>query len=143
MRYLIPLAMRSHAGAGERGNTPRRSTYPACRAVIAARQLDASKDEAMTLAIQQAYYLQARNPSDNATLIELAGEVGLDRMAFKAALEHPQTHQALLSEIGQATRMGARSFPSLVLHDGHSLWPVAVDYLSADTMLETIGMLLE
>jgi putative protein-disulfide isomerase len=123
--------------------SPRRSTYPACRAVIAARQLDAGKDEAMTLAIQQAYYLQARNPSDNTTLIELAGEIGLDRTAFKACLERPETHLALLSEIEQATRMGARSFPSLVLWDGQSYWPVAVDYQSADTMLESIAMVLD
>lgn len=124
-------------------NTPRRSTYPACRAVIAVRQLDAGKDEAMTLAIQQAYYLQARNPSDDATLVELAGEIGLDRAAFKAILESPLTHQALLAEIEQTARMGARSFPSLVLRDGQGYWPVAVDYQSADTMLESIAMVLD
>ena len=55
-----------------RDNTPRRSTYPACRAVIAAREL-ADKADQMTHAIQQAYYLQARNPSDQETLVDTSG----------------------------------------------------------------------
>jgi len=124
-------------------NTPRRSTYPACRAVIAARTLDSIKDEAMTFAIQQAYYLQARNPSEDATLIALAGEIGLDREMFRQALENPSTQHQLASEIEQTTRMGARSFPSLVLQDGESLWPVAVDYTSADPILESLRLILD
>ena len=53
---------------------PRRSTWPACRAVIAAREQGAENDERMTRAIQEAYYLRARNPSDEAVLVTLAGE---------------------------------------------------------------------
>ena len=49
---------------------PRRSTYPACRAVLAARRQ--GRDEDMNKAIQAAYYQQARNPSDDSTLLELA-----------------------------------------------------------------------
>jgi len=124
-------------------NTPRRSTYPACRAVIAARSLDSAKDETMTLAIQQAYYLQARNPSEETTLVELAGEIGLDREQFKQTLINPATQHQLAAEIEHASRMGARSFPSLVLQDGHSRWPVAVNYQSADPMLESIRLILD
>jgi putative protein-disulfide isomerase len=50
---------------------PRRATYPACRAVLAARRLNPAMENPMILAIQQAYYLQARNPSDDALLIQL------------------------------------------------------------------------
>ncbi|MCU7853359.1 MAG: DsbA family protein [Candidatus Thiodiazotropha sp. (ex Monitilora ramsayi)] len=124
-------------------NIPRRSTYPACRAVLSARALDASKEDAMTLAIQQAYYLHARNPSDDATLIDLADEIGLNGTAFQEVFQSPTTQQALESEIAQATRMGARSFPSLVLQHEKSAWPVAVDYHSADSMLETIELILD
>ena len=53
---------------------PRRSTYPACRAVIAARQQGAAREETMIHAIQKAYYLGARNPSDTQTLVALARE---------------------------------------------------------------------
>ena len=49
---------------------PRRSTYPACRAVIAAEYQNMGAE--MTNAIQHAYYLRAMNPSDLETLEMLA-----------------------------------------------------------------------
>ncbi|MCU7811860.1 MAG: DsbA family protein [Candidatus Thiodiazotropha sp. (ex Notomyrtea botanica)] len=124
-------------------NSPRRSTYPACRAVLSARTLDPTKEDAMTLAIQQAYYLHARNPSDDATLIDLANEIGLNSTAFKEIFHSPSTQHQLESEIAQATQMGARSFPSLILQHEKSAWPVAVDYHTADNMLETIELILD
>ena len=59
---------------------PRRSTYPACRAVLAAAQQGAG--EAMFNAIQQAYYLAAQNPSDLETLYHLAAQLDLDVKRF-------------------------------------------------------------
>ena len=119
-------------------NTPRRSTYPACRAVIAARLQGDEFDPLMTAAIQQAYYLQARNPSDNSTLIELAGEIGLDSERFAADLVADSTRLRLLEEIGQARALGIDSFPSLaVLHDG-AVQYIGLDYGNAESMLRQI-----
>ncbi len=123
-------------------NTPRRATYPACRAVIAARALQPEREEPMILAIQQAYYLQARNPSDDTTLIELAGEIGLDTRDFERQLSDGATREALEAEIARTRAMGVNSFPSLVLQVGESRWPVAVDYHTADSMLETLDLIL-
>lgn len=123
-------------------NTPRRATYPACRAVIATRALEPDREEAMILAIQQAYYLQARNPSDPTVLIDLAQMIGLDPIAFENRLSEAVTQQQLEEEIAQARAMGVNSFPSLVLQVGESRWPVPVDYQSAAAMLETIELIL-
>ncbi|MES9925938.1 MAG: DsbA family protein [Candidatus Thiodiazotropha endolucinida] len=124
-------------------NTPRRSTYPACRAVIAARSIDPEMEDSMIVAIQQAYYLQARNPSDDTTLIELAMEIGLNEQQFSKLLNHSSTQQKLDSEIAQSLRLGVRSFPSLVLQHEESYWPVAIDYLNAEPMLELIHYLID
>ncbi|MEW7986926.1 MAG: DsbA family protein [Candidatus Thiodiazotropha sp.] len=124
-------------------NTPRRSTYPACRAVIAARSIDPEMEDNMIVAIQQAYYLQARNPSDDTTLIELAMEIGLNEQQFSKLLNHSSTQQKLDSEIAQSLRLGVRSFPSLVLQHEESYWPVAIDYLNAEPMLELIHNLID
>ncbi|WP_428608772.1 DsbA family protein [Sedimenticola sp.] len=94
---------------------PRRSTYPACRAVIAARQQGEAYEPAMILAIQQAYYLRAMNPSDDATLITLAEEIGLDSTRFASALNDPATQQQLEQEIRFGQSIGAEGFPSLIL----------------------------
>ena len=66
---------------------PRRSTYPACRAVISAGLQSTSARTRYFEAVQQAYYLEARNPSQTATLIALAGEIGLDSAQFQKDLQ--------------------------------------------------------
>ncbi len=117
---------------------PQRSTYPACRAVIAARKQGLQYDEIMTLAIQQAYYLQARNPSNNATLIELAEEIGLDANQFKQDLISDKAEQELLHELNTARSLHLNSFPSFLLTDGERGLHINPDYQQADIILEKI-----
>ena len=118
---------------------PRRSTYPACRAVLAARTLQADCEEAMILAIQTAYYTRAMNPSNADTLQQLASEIGLDSDDFLQTLHREETEQQLQQEIQHARQIGMNSFPSLVLQtpDQH-YWPIAVHYTDAKPMLKTI-----
>ena len=118
---------------------PRRATWPACRAVLAARQQSAAQEEPMILAIQQAYYLQARNPSDRDTLIELADGLGLDRRRFARDLDSERLQTRLLEEIGQARRLGADGFPSLVLVDGGRTRLLQLDYRDPDVVLAQLG----
>jgi len=122
--------------------SPRRSTWPACRAVIAARRQAAPFDQAMTDAVQRAYYLEARNPSDRETLISLAGEIGADPDVFDRDLESDETRRALAAEIARAREMGVDSFPALVLDRSGSRWRIPVEYTDPSAMLETIGLLL-
>lgn len=122
---------------------PRRSTYPACRAVIAAREQGVRYDALMTQAIQRAYYQEARNPSEEATLIELAAELGLDVGQFTTTLRAPATHAALLTEIERADALGASGYPSLILLTSSGRWPVRLDYHDAVPMRETIEALIE
>ena len=118
---------------------PRRSTYPACRAVIAARLFGSDMDQKMTRAIQHAYYLQAKNPSDNETLIGLAGELGIDSEKFAAVLTDDRTHQQLLQEITLVQRLGVQGFPSMVLISGQDVRPIRVRHGDPDSMLEDIN----
>ena len=118
---------------------PRRATYPACRAVIAAREQGTEFDLRMTQQIQQAYYQRARNPSDNETLIELSGEIGLDRERFAAQLTSEQTQHRLLEEINSARSIGINSFPSLVIQHEDKMESVLVDYTNAGAMLDQVN----
>jgi putative protein-disulfide isomerase len=117
---------------------PRRSTYPACRAVIAARRQGERHDEARTRAVQRAYYTEARNPSDIATLIELAGEIGVDQEDFRADLACEETDRELRREIAESRSLGIEGFPSLVVIDGGSRLPVPIDYTDPVPMLRLI-----
>ncbi len=120
---------------------PRRATWPACRAVLAARMQDEALDEPMTRAIQLAYYTQARNPSDDGTLVELAGELDLDTTVFAAALRSESVQQQLLAEIALSRQLQATSFPGLVLKTGTTEWRIPVDYNDSTPMLEMITVL--
>ncbi len=122
---------------------PRRSTYPACRAVIAAREQGAGTDDAMTLAIQQAYYLRARNPSEKPILVDLAGQIGLDKDRFSHCLDTPEIAVQLAKEIEFTRQIGARAFPSLILADGDSYWPIVIDYNQPQAILTIINQLLD
>ena len=117
---------------------PRRSTWPACRAVIAARMQGDEFDVQMTRAVQHAYYTQARNPSDDSTLIELADELGLDSQVFSEALESEAVQQQLLAEIELSRQLHATGYPSLILKAGTAVWPIPIDYNDSAPMLEMI-----
>ena len=117
---------------------PRRATYPACRAVIAAREQGEQYDWLMTQQIQQAYYRQARNPSENETLIELAGEIGLDQQRFAKILVDKNTQEQLLNEIATVRSMGINGFPALLLQHQGRLESILVNYTDVDPMLNQI-----
>lgn len=119
---------------------PRRSTYPACRAVIAAGHQRA--EQAMIDAIQRAYYLRAMNPSDNSTLIILARELGLDEQAFADDLVSPETRAELQQNFMLRRKINVYSFPSLVLVQGETISPIEIDYRSHVTSLDAITALL-
>lgn len=121
---------------------PRRSTYPACRAVIAARNQGLENDTLMTAAIQRAYYLQARNPSEHITLVEIATELGLSANMFEKDLLSAETQTTLVKEIALARQLFVESYPSLVLTHGQANDDIAIDYRDALAMLKQINRII-
>ena len=107
-------------------NTPRRSTFIACRAVLAAGKQQAG--EAMMKAIQEAYYLRAMNPSNRHILVELAGELNLDTVAFAAELDSSDNQAEFAHEREKAMRFGINGFPSLVLESDNGFRLIDIDY---------------
>ena len=89
--------------------SPRRSTWPACRAVLAA----GDRGVEMFAAIQKAYYEDARDPSDKRVLIEIGGELGFDRNAFGDAIDASETRSKLEEEFRIRDSMGVRGYPSV------------------------------
>jgi putative protein-disulfide isomerase len=127
-------------------NTPRRSTYLSCRAVIVARDLGFEKE--MLSAIQEAYYLRAMNPSERDVLLQLAGELhhqglDLDLDYFGRELESEQTEIKLHQQIDLADTLTHSGFPSLVLEHAGGRKLIRHDYLDNQVTLEQIREQLE
>lgn len=117
---------------------PRRSTYPTCRAVLAAEAQTIQAGQAMLTAIQNAYYQQARNPSDTSTLIELATEIGLDIARFTKDLNSVFIQEQLEQHLALADQLGAYSFPSLVLRIDDRLFKIQHSYTDATAILQQL-----
>lgn len=105
---------------------PRRSTYPACRAALIARKTN--KEAQMIEAIQHAYYLNAQNPSDEATLVALAKSIGLDEEGFANELVSSSLNNELSDELAFVNALPINGFPSLVLIHNNSYYPIGVNY---------------
>ena len=93
---------------------PRRTTYPACRAVIAAGLQDRCARSTMYEAIQRGYFLEARNPSDTDTLIAIAHQIGIDSGQFARDLEAPQTQKTFAGELATVRTFGVTGFPTVI-----------------------------
>lgn len=111
--------------------SPRRSTYPACRAIIATRMQRPDLEEEMLKAIQHAYYLRAKNPSDLNVLTNLAGESGLDAQRFSDDIQSKVCQNNLSKEIEFCRYIDIESFPSLVLKQGKSYTSLDIDYTNS------------
>ena len=105
---------------------PRRSTFPACRAALVAREF--GKEQEMLAAIHHAYYLQARNPSNIDTLQLLANDIGLDDNDFLQKMNSQSVDDALKAEISKMRSMPINGFPALVLVKEQVFTSIPVDY---------------
>ena len=121
-------------------NTPRRSTYPACRAVLAASWQGAMK--AMNLALQQAYYLRAMNPSDVSTHLILATELRLDVDKFATDLKSEKLDCEFNQQLQFAHRLPIQGFPSMVLQHQGQMYAIALDYRDHSGALEQVKQIL-
>ena len=122
-------------------NTPKRSTYPSCKAVLVARQY--GLEQQMFTAIQQLYYQQAGNPSEYENLYRLAEELGLERQQFIEQIHSEEIAALLQQEIMLAEQLGARGFPSLVLLKDKTAHFIEHSYTDVEENLNKIRALLK
>ena len=89
-------------------------TEPACRALVAARQLDASKLWPLLELIQQAFYCEGRDVTRAGVLRELAEAAGLPRGEFAEAFDSPQVQAATQADFNWVQGLGIAGFPNLL-----------------------------
>ena len=121
---------------------PRRSTYPACRAVLCAAAQQEDAGPRYFEAVQRAYYQQARNPSDADTLVIIAGETGLDTARFAADLLSQEIDERLHADFALRRRLGVRSFPTLILEQDEARTPLTIGYDDAEPVLARLSKAL-
>ncbi len=84
-------------------------------ALIGAKAAEAhGAGQAYHEAVFRAYWQQAADIGDRALLAELAAAVGLERGAFRAALDDPAHSAAVDADIAQAQAFGLSGVPAMV-----------------------------
>lgn len=121
-------------------NEPRRSTWLSCRAVIAAKEQDPKLEAPMIRAIQEAYYLHAKNPSNTDVLAAIAQQVGCNVDLFNKQLNSEKVKAALSDDMQFCRELGAQGFPSLRIKTSSAqLFEIPVSYNNPSVMLDQIN----
>lgn len=120
---------------------PVRTTYPACRAVIAAELQ--GQGEAMINALQHAYYLKAMEPHVMKTHVLLAKELGLDAKQYERDLQSDAVQSEFARQLSFCQMLGVSAFPSLVLEVNDQFYAIQLSYSSVEKTLQDIEQYLQ
>lgn len=93
-------------------------TEPACRALVAARQLQPAKVWSFAQLIQQAFYCEGCDVGNAAQLRRLAGLAGLQEEKFAETFDSQAAHNATTADFDWVQRLGISGFPTLLAQRG-------------------------
>ena len=125
-------------------NTPYRSTYQACRAVISAEKLAVKNSGKMAKAIQSAYYREARNPSLDKTLIDCAGAIGLSEEQFSSVLYSKETELQFQEHLAITRRFQVSGFPALFyVNKEKEVYPLTHGFCKVEELFERFCSIIE
>lgn len=91
---------------------------PPSRAVVAMRRHGMAAALDGLAALHAAFYARNLDVTSPATLTHIAGEMGLDREAFAAALASPEVAEETRADFTLARRAGVAGFPTLIAGRG-------------------------
>jgi putative protein-disulfide isomerase len=97
---------------------------PVISAVLAAQALDPNKALSMLRAIQHAHYERGQHVVRDATLRDIAAEVGLDAGAFTEARKAAPVDEHIAESQELMNNVGAQGFPTFVLQIGNDWFAV-------------------
>ncbi|MFK7810365.1 MAG: DsbA family protein [Saprospiraceae bacterium] len=114
-------------------------TEPACRAVVTARNMDATKELLFFKAIQTAFYANNHNTNLTKTYVDLAGTFGFDKVAFEKQFLSEEMKAATAADFELSGQFGVNSFPTVILKKGDEYFMIGRGYVEAEKMMATIG----
>ncbi len=118
-------------------------TEPASRALVALRSLAADKVWPLVQAIQQAFYVEGRDVTRPAILVELAEQLGMPRQAFAAAFDSAAQRVATQADFAWAQNLGIAGFPTLLAERNGQLALLTNGYQPLETLAPLLGRWLE
>ncbi|WP_162935054.1 DsbA family protein [Pseudomonas cavernae] len=118
-------------------------TEPACRALVTARSLDPASAWPLVKRIQRAFYVEGRDVTQTAVLVELAEAVGLPRIVFVDAFERSEQRAATAADFSWAQDLGIAGFPTLLAERNGQLALLTNGYQPLDELAPLLARWLE
>ena len=117
-------------------------TEPACRAVMIARELQASTVMTYFHNVQTAFYAENKNPHLTDTYADIAVSMGLNRETFVKKFESKEYKALIKNDFRRASQLGVRSFPTVLLSVKGKTKVVSAGYSKAKKVIENIRKII-
>lgn len=120
-------------------------TEPACRAVVAFKQLQADSlaQLAFFAAVQHHFYVTGADPKQAEFYRSPCEMAGINYAQFLEVFLAPQTAHATAEEFKRCRNWGVRGFPSLLLEQHGKIQHLASGYVTSAALFEKITALLK
>ncbi|MDD2090869.1 DsbA family protein [Pseudomonas guariconensis] len=118
-------------------------TEPACRALVAARELDAERVWPLLGLIQRAFYEQGVDVTRAPQLVELAEQAGFDRGHFAETFSRADTRAATAADFSWVQDLGIAGFPTLLAERNGQLALLTNGYQPLDRLQPLLGRWLQ
>jgi putative protein-disulfide isomerase len=121
----------------------RYDTEPACRAVVAMRELAPGDTLRWVARLHRAFYVEGVDITDETLLPTLLDGFDADPQRFASLLADGGTAQRTRKDFQEAQRYGATGFPTLLLRDGEELGIVTRGYVPWEQLEPALTRWLE
>jgi putative protein-disulfide isomerase len=118
-------------------------TEPACRALVAARELDAERVWPLLALIQRGFYQQGLDVTTAPQLVELAEQAGFDRATFAGALLRADVRAATAADFSWVQDLGIAGFPTLLAERNGQLALLTNGYQPLQSLQPLLGRWLQ
>ncbi|MBD3610776.1 MAG: DsbA family protein [Gammaproteobacteria bacterium] len=115
------------------------NTEPACRAAVTIPQLDPQATFPYFIRLQQAFYQQGEDITQQETLASIAEEFEIDKKTFVEQWLSAEINEKTQRNFEMTRQYGVRGFPTLIMQDKHEAKVLTHGYSN----LETIQPLLD
>ena len=107
-------------------------TEPACRAVVAVRQLNTARALDFYHAVQRAFYAEGRDVTQENVLAEVALACGIEDSPFREAFNSKAIKDATREDFGLTQSVGVAGFPTLCIDIGQRLYLITRGFAKAE-----------
>lgn len=123
-------------------------TEPACRAVVAAKNLITNSNLPSTsllkffVATQQKFYVQNQDPKQVEFYNTICSDIGLDFAEFETLFTSDEMKAQAQAEFDITRKWGVSGYPTLIYSDGQQLFMISSGFQKSETIISTITQLI-